>query len=112
MQIQNNTLEKGVMTELAKRVKDYRISQNMTQKELAEKSYISEGTLKRFENGSEISLSNFIKILKALGLSQNFDLLIPDQRERPSFYAEDNAARRRVGKKRTKEPEWEWGDGE
>ena len=110
MKIQENTLEKGIMTELSKRVKAYRILHNMTQKELAEKSYISEGTLKRFENGNEIGLSNFIKILRTFGLSQNFDLLIPDQTERPSFYAEDNAARQRVGKKRLEKSEWEWGD--
>ena len=111
MQIQKDTAEKGVMLELSKRVRDYRISQNMTQKELAEKSYISEGTLKRFENGNEIGLGNFIKILQTFGLTGNIDLLIPDQNERPSFYARDNGARRRAGKKRTDKPEWEWGDG-
>ena len=110
MKINNDMLEKAVVVELSNRIKDYRISKELTRQDLASRAFLSESTIKRFESGGEISLGNFIKILHGLGLTENCDLLIPDQTERPSFIASNNAKKQRVRKPSKKEQSWKWGD--
>ena len=110
MKINNELLENAITAELSARLKDYRISKSYTQKELADKAMISESTLRRFENGQEISLTNFIKLLRVLELSENLDMLLPDQSERPSFHVNKNTKRKRVRKKNKPENNWKWGD--
>ena len=44
----------------------------------------------RFENGEDIGLENFVKLLNALELSSNLDMLIPDQSHRPSSYIQSS----------------------
>ena len=84
----------------------------MKRTELAEKAMVSVGTIARFENGQDISLSNLAKILKALDLGNNLDLLIPDPTERPSFYVETSPKRRRVRRSKAVKSDWKWGDEE
>ena len=43
--------EKAVLAELSKRIKTTRLIYPMTQNELADKSMVSLGTIKRFEKG-------------------------------------------------------------
>ncbi len=95
--------------ELIERIKLYRVYYPMTQKELAEKSGVSERSISRFENGEDISLSNFGKLLRALDLDGNLLLLVPDQRERPSYYLEQPHQRSRSRKKKETRT-FKWGD--
>ena len=101
----------SIQDELRERVKLYRIYYPMTQKELAEKSGVSERSISRFENGEDISLSNFGKLLRSLELEKNLLLLVPDQKERPSFYLEQPQTRARSSKKKVKQ-NFKWGDEE
>ena len=112
MKIDNNLPEKTVTSELSERLKQYRIDYPMKRTELAEKAMVSVGTIARFENGQDISLSSLVKILKALDLGNNLDLLIPDPTERPSFYAETTQKRKRVGRSKAVKNDWKWGDEE
>ena len=96
--------------ELRTKLKLYRIYYPMTQKELAEKSGVSERSISRFENGEDISLSKFEKLLIALGLGDNMSILIPDQRERPSYHLEKPHERSRSSKKRNNKSTFKWGD--
>ena len=82
--------------ELSKRLKEYRINYPMTQQEMADISGLSVRSITRFENCGNISLSNFIKLLGALNLSDKLDLLIPDQSRRPSYYLETERRRKRA----------------
>ena len=100
------------INELRERLKLYRIYYPMSQKELSEKSGVSERSISRFENGEDINLSNFIKLLTALDLDKNLSVLIPDQRDRPSYYLEKPHERARVGKKKTPSATFKWGDEE
>lgn len=61
--------------ELAARIKQRRKEQRLTQAQLSERSEVSLGSIKRFENTGEISLTSLIKIAFALGLENDFDLL-------------------------------------
>ncbi len=112
MKIDNNLSEKAIISEMSERLRQYRIDYPMKRTELAEKAMVSVGTIARFENGQDISLSNLAKILKALDLGNNLDLLIPDPTERPSFYVETSPKRRRVRRSKAVKSDWKWGDEE
>ena len=81
---------------LSKRFKDYRINYPMTQQELADKAGVSVRSISRFESSGDITLSNFIKLLDALKLTDKLYLLIPDQSRRPSHYLEKEKPRQRA----------------
>ena len=60
---------------LANRVKQTRIRRSITQEELAERSGVSFGSVKRFEQTGEISLKHLILISKVLRCSEQWDEL-------------------------------------
>ena len=69
-----------VMHECAKRVRELRIRQNITQKELAERVGVAEGTIKRFEKTGEAQFRTVLTIALVLRRLEDFtDLFkIPD----------------------------------
>jgi transcriptional regulator with XRE-family HTH domain len=67
--------ESDLLKDISGKVRQLRLSQNLTQKALAEKSGVSLGSLKRFETSGEISLKFLIKIACVLDCAQSFDLL-------------------------------------
>lgn len=97
---------------LCERIKQYRINYPLTQIELAQKAGVSARSISRFENGEDISLSNFMKLLRALDLSDRLIELIPDQSKRPSYYLETEKKRNRASSKRNSNPEtpFVWGE--
>lgn len=111
MRITNETSNKDAFREVSERFKQYRISANITREELSEQSFVSVGTIARFENGKEIGLATFVKLMTALGLLKNMDLLIPDHTLRPSFYTQGQKLAERARKKESpKQRNWKWGD--
>ena len=103
--------EKIILKELGNRIKQHRISMDSTQAELAEKCGISMSTEVRIENGDDSKMSNYIRILAALGLLENFDMLVPE--EKPDYKAlfEDRKVRKRVSRASKKaEAVWVWGE--
>ena len=60
---------------IAKRMQARRKEQKLTQEQLSKKSDVSLGSLKRFEQTGEISLSSLIKIACALGCEDDFNSL-------------------------------------
>lgn len=99
---------------LSARFKQYRIDYPLTQKELAEKSGVSIRSIQNFEAGKDIQLSNFIKLLRALDLARNLEMLIPDVTIRPSAYLEQTKEKQRVRKKKDSQMSGDapfvWGD--
>ena len=61
-----------VMHTCAKRARDLRLSQNITQKELAERVGVAEGTIKRFEQTGEIQFRTLLGIALVLGRLDDF----------------------------------------
>ena len=99
-------------TNLCERLKQYRIYYPLTQSDLAEKSGVSVRSISRFENGEDISLSNFLKLLRALDLDDRMIDMIPDQSKRPSYFLEKETKRRRASVTRNKKGSapFVWGD--
>ena len=114
MTINMSLQENAILKELATRMKQYRIDSQITQEEYADKSMVSVSTIRRFENGGEISLTNMIKLLKALGLESNLNLLIPDPDKRPTHHIQNVKTPQRVRKhskrNNTDNNEWQWGE--
>lgn len=110
LKINSEIQDKAISAEISSRFRQYRISYPMTRSELAEKSMVSAGTISRFENGSDIGLLNLIKLMKALDLEEKMDLLIPDPQERPSYYVNNCALKKRARKTVKKDNDWKWGD--
>ena len=61
---------------LARRVKKLRLQKKWKRSTLAERSGVSEGSLRRFEQTNKISLENFLKLLSALGRLDEMDELL------------------------------------
>ena len=97
---------------LCERLKKYRIYYPLTQKEMAEKSGVSVRSISRFENGEDISLSNYLKLLRALDLDGRMTDMIPDQSKRPSYYLEKEVKRSRASSVRDNKESapFVWGD--
>lgn len=69
----------AILEELGRRFKELRLQRNIQQKELAETSGVSTGSIVRLEKGEPMSTENFIKVMRALNLLENFDQLLPEQ---------------------------------
>jgi len=63
---------------LGKRIQAYRISRNISQKELAAMSGVGRVRISEIENGSPTSLVSLIEIMRALDILDNIDSLIPE----------------------------------
>ncbi len=111
MKLNGNEREQDVLRELGVRIRQYRIALNITQAELADRCGISSSTEVRIESGVDSKISNYIKILKSLGLAQNLNLLIPEPQ--PDFKAlyERKPARQRARSGKAGSA-WIWGEDE
>ena len=96
--------------ELGQKIKTYRIMKEMSQQDLEDKSGVSKRSISRLEQGESVQLENLIKILLALDLGENIDLLVPDQTKRPSFYLEKSDNKNRRVRKKSVKNGFKWGD--
>ncbi len=111
MKIKGNENEQAVLKEIGSRIKEYRISLNMTQADLAHKCGISSSTEVRIESGEDSKFSNYIKILSALNMLENIDLLVPTPQPDFKSLFEEKPSRKRVRTKTSKpNSNWVWGE--
>jgi transcriptional regulator with XRE-family HTH domain len=79
-----------IVKNLGQKYKAYRKRMKFSQKEVAERSGLSVFTVSSFENGSQtgLTISSFIKLLRAIGCLEEIEKLLPDLPESPSklFY--------------------------
>ena len=73
-----------VLKELGSRIKAARIAMQTTQKEMAERTNLSQRTISNLENGKDVSFSTVIEVLRELGQLQSLEVMIPEQGIRPS----------------------------
>ena len=98
---------------LGQRVERLRLSRNITQADLAEHAGIGIRTLRRLESGEGGTLDTFLRVLSALKLDGNVELLIPDPAIRPIERVRLKGSERKrasSSQKQTasKQP-WRWG---
>lgn len=96
---------------LGERIKLYRISKGLTQQDVENKSGVSKRSISRLEQGESVQMDNFIKVLMALGLGENIDVLIPDMTKRPSYYLEGSIKQpQRASRVKESKVKFKWGD--
>ena len=80
MKEENHSTNSDILLMMAHRLKEYRLAARMSQKELAEKSGVSQTTISHFEQGvnRNLTLNNFISLLRVLGLGQRIEQLMPE----------------------------------
>jgi len=103
------------LTEIGSRLKAYRIDSSFTQEELADKAGVSRRSLQNMENGNDVKFSTVIKVLIALKLDSNLNMLVPDPTKRPSYYLNKESVvhqRFRASKKTFDDSKksFKWGD--
>ena len=76
----NFTTGNDLLMLFAQRVKEYRLAAQLSQKELAALSGVSQATISHFEQGvnRNLTLGNFIALLRILGLEQRLMELMPE----------------------------------
>ncbi len=87
-----------VSIDLAARLRELRLVKGWRQVTLAERSGVSLGSLRRFEESGRVSLRNLLKLSFALGRLDDFDALF--QAPSASSMAELEAAQERPTRKR------------
>lgn len=100
----------GYQKLLGTRIQQYRVNRNFSQQDLADYSGVSVRSISRLEQGASVQMDNLIKILIALRLDENLQLLIPDQTKRPSYYLKENTQKKRVRKTQVSKNTFKWGD--
>lgn len=82
---------------LGERFREYRMRMEKTQEEIAGETGISISTIRRFEAGgaSNISMSSFLTLLRAIGRTQQLDQLMPELPPSP-YLVRDNKVRQRI----------------
>ena len=109
MTINNYSTLSETKTELGQRLRAYRLSLNLTQAQLAEKSGVSLGAIKSFERCGSASLDTLLSLLKVLSLLGNIDALIPALGLNTVALHDLGHQRQRARKKKKKET-MPWGD--
>jgi transcriptional regulator with XRE-family HTH domain len=79
---------KEVMITLAREFSHFRANQNMTQKQLSEKSGVAYATVRKFETKGIISLESLLKLADALGELDAFENLFnyPDLSDKDKLF--------------------------
>lgn len=91
----------AVLAEIGERVRMRRFQMNLTQEEIAEIAGVSPLTVLNLEKGKSVSLSNFVRVLRVLGLLDNLSLLLPDTQLTPrQKFLYKTATRKRVKHKK------------
>ena len=102
------------MQALGQRLARHRLNRNLTQATLAAQAGVSTLTVHRIEQGRSLQAANLIRILRALGLLDNLDALVPEPAISPMQQARMHGRIRQRASSRSgnEEPptQWSWGD--
>jgi transcriptional regulator with XRE-family HTH domain len=111
--------DKALQKQVGERLREFRLNRNESQQELASRAGIGKATLQRLEEGRSGTMVTFLRVLRALELTDGLDALLPVLRAGPLEEAGGVSRRRiRAGGKRAagaeREPSgsWRWGDEE
>ena len=98
------------LSELGQKIKTYRIMKEMSQQDLEDRTGVSKRSISRLEQGNSVQVDNLFKILLALDLGENIELLVPDQTKRPSFYLQKTDNKPKRVRRKTNKTDFKWGD--
>lgn len=73
----------SLLSMLGQRIKDERLSQNLSQQELSQRSGVAYSTLRKIESSGEGSMKDYINILQAMSKVDQLDHFLPASRVNP-----------------------------
>ena len=87
-----------IIRNLGLRFRDYRMRLRMTRKEVSVAARVGMTTLYKFESGNmtDISFGTMIRLLRANGMVENWDALLPELPESPYMYYDNDKKIQRV----------------
>lgn len=109
--------DQAVLAELGERLSAARLARDLTQAQLAHEAGIGKRTLERMEAGESASMTSLIRVLRALGLLDRLDTLLPAPeptpmellRRRGKQPQRASGSRAESAEPGSEEP-WTWGD--
>jgi transcriptional regulator with XRE-family HTH domain len=118
MKIDEHIADEAVLAELGARLERTRLERNLTQRELAVQAGVERKVLVRMEGGESVRLVSFIRVLRALGLLDALDRLVPEPTPSPIELLKlqgrqrrrATGRRRRAGRLPAQDEPWRWGD--
>lgn len=119
MRITPDLTDETVLGELGTRLARTRLERNLTQRELAEQAGVERKSLQRIEAGEPVKLTSFVRVLRALGLLDALEELVPAPTPSPiELLKLHGRERRRASGRRghraapreDRSPTWRWGD--
>lgn len=102
-----------VELDMGRRLKKLRLSGNVNQTTLARNAGVSRRTVTRLENGEGVSLDTLIRVMKALGVADRLQELLPDPAVRPIERIRLKGRERQHARETAEKPAaaWTWNDG-
>jgi transcriptional regulator with XRE-family HTH domain len=116
MQITTLNTDATVLAELGSRLASTRLERNVSQEQLAREAGVSKSTVERLEAGHEVRLARFVRVLRALGLLERLDAMIPEplpspvERLKMRGRQRQRAAGSRGGEKSGEGGSWTWAE--
>ena len=110
--------DESVLEQLGERLSRYRLDRNLTQAEVATEAGVHKNTIFRLEAGGSTQTKNLVRVLRALGLLDRLDAIVPEPVPSPlkQLEAAERQRKRAVSKKASEPkpgepaPGWSWGD--
>jgi len=103
----------AVLEELGRRIQRHRLDRNVTQGRLAREAGVSTPTVQRLEAGASVQLVSMLRVLRALGMLDRAEMLVPEPGVRPMALLEGRGRqRKRASSEGTASVPgaWTWGD--
>lgn len=114
MKLASEMTDAAVRAELGARLERMRLDRNLSQQQLAGEAGVSRHTVLRIEGGHSVTLTAFLRVLRALELLDALELLVPEPVPSPIEALERQGRRRRRASSSSSDSAdasapWKWG---
>jgi len=90
-----------ILVELGRRLRAYRLQQNLPIKELSKQAGMSPLTLQKTERGHNFTIGTLVRVLRALGRLEQLDAVLPEPSLSPlALLAQQRRSPRRRARRR------------
>lgn len=117
MRIERQLTDHAVLAELGARLARTRLERNLSQRELGDEAGLERKAVQRIEAGEPVRVTSLIRILRALGMLEALDQLVPEPLPSPMQLLKLHGKERERAsgvrgsvERRDDAQAWRWGD--